>query len=154
MEHLERAEEFYQAFRDLDIPERLPPNWPRYFLLCHAIELALKAYLLFHGATADEIKNPSLRHNLKELLEQAIQKGLPIGPCTRSELELLHDAHTKYWPRYPKQDANLVFILDPFEPYAVELLCSVATALLSRYKPDPTGLGTEPRAGFKHGNTT
>jgi hypothetical protein len=41
-EFLERAEEFYQAYRDL--PARSPPSWPRYFMLCHSIELALKAY--------------------------------------------------------------------------------------------------------------
>ena len=25
------------------------PEWPRYFLFCHAIELVLKAYLAQHG---------------------------------------------------------------------------------------------------------
>jgi hypothetical protein len=36
---LKRAEEFVQAYRDL--PKTPPPSWPRYFLFCHAIELAL-----------------------------------------------------------------------------------------------------------------
>ena len=49
LDFLELAEEFYQAFHDL--PARLPPSWPRYFMLCHAIELAPKAYLAQHGAT-------------------------------------------------------------------------------------------------------
>jgi hypothetical protein len=41
-EFLERAAEFYQAYRDL--PTRYPPSWPLYVMLCHSIELALKAY--------------------------------------------------------------------------------------------------------------
>lgn len=39
-EFLERAEEFYQAYRP---SPRSPPSWPRYFMLCHSIEVALKA---------------------------------------------------------------------------------------------------------------
>jgi hypothetical protein len=46
-----RAEEFLQAYRDLP-KDRPPPDWPRYFLLCHSIELALKAYLSWQGTSA------------------------------------------------------------------------------------------------------
>gem|GEM_PF-6567937 len=42
MPFLARAEEFYQAYRDFTAQS--PALWPRYFLLCHSIELALKAY--------------------------------------------------------------------------------------------------------------
>jgi hypothetical protein len=43
-DHLRLAQDFYQAFCDL--PPRTPPqSWPRYLMLCHAVELALKAYL-------------------------------------------------------------------------------------------------------------
>jgi hypothetical protein len=43
-DYLERAKEFMGAFRAL--PSGNPPSWPRYFLLCHAIELALKGFLV------------------------------------------------------------------------------------------------------------
>jgi hypothetical protein len=49
LDYLGRAEDFFEAFCDL--PENYPPrSWPRYFMLCHAIELSLKAYLAAQGA--------------------------------------------------------------------------------------------------------
>jgi hypothetical protein len=42
-DHLRLAEDFLQAY--VDLPIRLPPqSWPRYLMLCHAVELALKAF--------------------------------------------------------------------------------------------------------------
>jgi hypothetical protein len=42
IEFFNRAEEFAKAYNDL--PPGLPPDWVHYFLLCHAVELVLKAY--------------------------------------------------------------------------------------------------------------
>lgn len=72
-----RAEEFFQAFKDL--PKRTPPSWPRYFLLCHAIELALKAFLTRQGVTASRLKQIDLRHDLANLLAEAVNLGLALG---------------------------------------------------------------------------
>ena len=60
LQHLQLAEEFYKAFRDLppEGPSGVPVNWPRYFALCHATELALKAFLLAHGWTDQQIRAP------------------------------------------------------------------------------------------------
>jgi hypothetical protein len=96
-DYLERAEQFYQAFGDL--PQRPPPAWPRYFMLCHAIELALKAYLAAHGATAQQLKD--FRHNFTALLNEAINKGL-LKP---------------------------VFVIEHFQSTARELLNSVSNAV-------------------------
>ena len=44
-DYFECARQFLTAYDDLT--ERPPPkSWPRYFMLCHAIELALKGYLV------------------------------------------------------------------------------------------------------------
>jgi hypothetical protein len=52
-EYLNFAEQFHNAFHEL--AERHPTaSWPRYFLLCHSIELALKAHLLLRGASPEE----------------------------------------------------------------------------------------------------
>ncbi len=119
---LERAEEFYQAFRDL--PPTPPPSWPRYFMLCHAIELALKAYLSARGKSTSSLKK--FGHDLRTLLSSAASAGLPLGVLSYSEIELLDEAHRNFWARYPKEDGKPVFVIDQFEPYAVELLRHVA----------------------------
>ena len=74
-EHLRLAEDFFQAYRDL--PRRPPPlSWPRYLMLCHAVELALKAYVFHHGATSKELRAKAVGHSINELLTRATSKGL------------------------------------------------------------------------------
>jgi hypothetical protein len=126
-DYLERAEQFYEAFGDL--PKRPPPSWPRYFVLCHAIELALKAYIAAHGATARELQNFKIRHNLTALLNKAINKGLSLSASAQKDIKDLQEAHEKFWHRYPKEDGKPVFVIDPFESAARELLKSVSKAL-------------------------
>lgn len=119
---LERAEEFYTAFKDL--PERAPPSWPRYFLLCHAVELALKAYLAMHGKTMGNLKN-EFGHNIERLLDEAVRAGLPLGPLARGEIPRLNEAHVKFWPRYPREKSKPIFVIEQFDAYTRELLCAV-----------------------------
>jgi hypothetical protein len=142
LQHLELAEEFYKAFRDLprDGPSGAPINWPRYFALCHATELALKAFLLAHGIRYQQIekeknknrkkeeKKIKLAHDISVLMEEAIARGMHIGPLARSEIELLSKAHKEYWPRYPEARGP-VFVIDHFETYVIELLTAVALAI-------------------------
>jgi hypothetical protein len=125
---LDRADEFFSAFRDL--PNRGPPSWPRYFLFCHSVELALKAYIVWHsGLTDTEVKN-RFGHDLKKLLTEAVRLGLSLTPSARSGLELLDEAHRKFWPRYPRAEGGLpVFVIDSFEPHAVELIDAVSITL-------------------------
>jgi hypothetical protein len=102
-DHLELAQDFYQAFCDL--PSRIPlRSWPRYFMLCHAAELAFKAYLLYWGATPMELRAPAVRHSLSELLARATNKGLSLSAKAQTDIGLLDQAHEEYWPRYPKEE--------------------------------------------------
>lgn len=128
MDHLRLAEDFYQAFRDL--PPRTPPqSWPRYFLLCHAVELALKAYLTYRGKTPKELKDPKIRHSLKQLLSEATNAGLSLSASAQGHIALLNEAHEEFWHRYPREDGKPIYTIDQFEPVARELLDSVAAAV-------------------------
>ncbi len=123
LQHLELAEEFYKAFRDLRRRGR------RAYQLCHATELALKAFLLAHGWTEQQMKGRPFGHNISNLLAEAIKLGLNIGPLALSEIDRLSQAHEEFWHRYPKQTGDPVFIIDDFEKYIVELLTAVALAI-------------------------
>jgi hypothetical protein len=111
------------------LPEGRSPSWPRYFLLCHAIELALKAYLVRHGHITAKLKSGAFGHKLDKLLTKAVDLGLPLGVSARGEIELLNEAHAENWPRYPKEESKPVFVIEQFEPHAVELLRAVAISL-------------------------
>ena len=101
----------------------------------HAIELALKAYLILHGATRKALTDKTLRHNLTELLKQAVKKGLPLSATAQADIKLLQEAHEKFWHRYPKEDSKPVFTIDQFQPAARELLDSVAVAVYGNSSP-------------------
>jgi hypothetical protein len=131
LQHLELAEEYFQAFRDLprNGPSGIPVNWPRYFALCHAAELALKAFLLAYGWTDEQISSYPIRHNISDLMAQAIAVGLKISGAARSGIDLLSQAHKEFWHRYPKPTGDPVYVVDDFEKYVVELLTAVALAI-------------------------
>lgn len=131
LQYLELAEEFYKAFRDLPRagPSGLPVNWPRYFALCHATELALKSYLLAHGWTERQIKGKEYRHTISKLMAEAVSIGLAVSVKARADIELLSEAHEKYWPRYPMQTSDPVFTIDQFEKPFIELLTTVTLSL-------------------------
>ena len=105
---LDLAKQYRKAYYDL--PEPMP-SWPKYFLFCHSIELVLKAYLAHHGLTEKQLQNSPFGHNIKNLLDQAIKRGLSLSANTRASIGLLTEAHKKYWPRYPMKKANSVILI-------------------------------------------
>ena len=126
LEYLGYADQFYCAFHEL--AERPPAfSWPRYFLLCHSIELALKAYLAKYGATPQYLREFDLRHNLDRLVTEAVEKGLHLTPETQEGIRALAEAHAKFWHRYPRDDGKIkVFTIEQFIPAARELLNAVS----------------------------
>ena len=96
----QRAMEFKNAYHA--VPETPPFSWPRYFLLCHSIELTLKAYLALHGASEDDLMD--LGHDLKKLLKHVEKRGLKLTPETQEAIKRLARAHREHWARYPNED--------------------------------------------------
>src|SRR3981081_514159 len=119
---LDLAEEFFQAFKDLPLGEKMH-SWPRYFLLCHAIELVLKAFLATRGVDDKQLKRYG--HGLSDLLVSSKKQGLKIGILALGELECLDEAHSELWSRYPRKVAKPVFLIENFEVYASELFRAV-----------------------------
>lgn len=73
---------------------------PAWHLLCHSTELAMKAFLLSHGADPGSrpggLLHNSLRHNLAALYERAQEKGLTTSREFEeilAELSPFHEAH-------------------------------------------------------------
>ena len=127
----DRAVEFRDAYRALPKTDP-PPDWPRYFLFCHAIELVLKAYLAQYGVPPITLER-NFGHDLTLLLNAAIDLGLrPSNPETRTYVQALTEAHKKHWPRYPPATAA-VFIVEQFEPVADDLFSLVRPAVYGTY---------------------
>jgi hypothetical protein len=69
------ARAYARAAALLPAPER-PYEPVRYYLACHSIELALKAYLSIHGATMLELSESGYGHDLNAILLAADAKHL------------------------------------------------------------------------------
>ena len=128
-EYYAYADQFYDAFNKLR--DHLHPSisWPRYFLLCHSIELALKAYLAKLGATPKHLKF-EFGHKLDELVTEAVEKGLLLTLKTQEEIGLLNQAHREFWHRYPIdarkfEEEEGVYIIEQFIRAAHELMNTV-----------------------------
>jgi hypothetical protein len=73
--------------------------------------------------------------------------GLSVETETRHLIELLDEAHSGFWPRYPRGHGNPadagrpVFIIDQFPPAVRELLGSVAGAITIKSVPTTDTMG-------------
>ncbi len=129
-EFLELAEVFLQAYGQIREPWfPIPPrDWPRYFLLCQSMELALKAFLHVNGV--DERKMLSqYGHSLAKLFDAASDYGLAISQRARLIPHYYNDLHMEGWSRYPlPEDKKTAPIADvaTFAPEAKRLLHEVA----------------------------
>jgi hypothetical protein len=95
------AQSYVKAARVLgrEYPEQMLR--PRYFLLCHALELALKSFLAAHGVDNKALKKIS--HNLNAAYNQAkVKSGFPASDKLLQRLvDLMSPEHEGYWFRYP-----------------------------------------------------
>jgi len=129
IEFFTRANEFLQAFRDL--PSQAPPDWPRYLMLSHATELALKAYLLLRGMPEDELWQ-KFGHDLEKLQRRSTELGLPIESLA-ADIEALNEAHMNNWLRYPKSESyNRVATVDQFETCVQQVFNAVHSAIYEK----------------------
>jgi len=129
-EFLTLAQVFLCAYRAL--PEPLPPippyDWPRYLLLCHSMELALKAFLHMKGVSEQDMRR-RYGHSLTKLLEAASGHGLIIGERGKHIPQYLNQLHIDGWSRYPQPEDKKtapIASVSYFAPEAERLIHEVA----------------------------
>ena len=67
-----------------------------YYLACHSIELSLKAFLLIHHVTRQDLKQ-RFGHNLEALLERAQSLGLgALVPLSDAQVQAVQQASPYY----------------------------------------------------------
>ena len=71
---------------------------PKYALLTHAIELALKAFALHSVAAGKPFKRD---HHLLGWYQLALQYGLPDNSTITENIKSLHELHFTHYLRYP-----------------------------------------------------
>jgi hypothetical protein len=130
------AMEFRAAYETLPDSGH-PPEWPKYVLFYHAMELVLKAYLIAKGIDEQVLRYPPFGHDIKKLVDEAVDRGLILPTCSHEAIAALGEqpqqlgtvqytvaAHLRI--RYPL--GGPVYSLEQFRPHMEHLFTAVGTA--------------------------
>ena len=118
---------FHDAAMPLSSYTNGETNWPRIALLMHAIELALKAYVLDaveRGSHAAPAVAPA-NHDLEGWYQIAVDFGLPNEALVSEEVAVLNELHKPHFARYPQAAIRPVPDLAVIPDQVVEYLMTV-----------------------------
>lgn len=130
-----KAQDYLHRARMFRDAATKPPNysgpeqyWPRYALLTHAIELALKAFAGHSVATGKPPpgKEPK-QHDLSGWYKLALQYGLPDEPGVAEHIDILNELHRTHYTRYPQPSATRIPDASVIADSTVEHLISTFT---------------------------
>lgn len=126
-QYLHRARQFRQ--NAMMLPDYLngEPNWPKYALLTHAIELALKAYARHAVENGKSPAPQPKQHDLEGWYQVALSYGLAPNAGMQENIRLLNELHKDHYTRYPKARSTPV-------PSADNIADDVVDTLISEFK--------------------
>ena len=125
--YLSDAEAYLSAANLLD--EHRGQFSPKLFLLCHAIELALKAFILAKGGTEKETRK--IKHDLTAAWSRAVALGFqPNNADLSGIVEHLAKPHKDYSFRYGKSWTHILPRSDLFEAAVSDLINDVTPTVM------------------------
>lgn len=130
-EILARARQYRNVAMSLVDIDNGRPNWPKYTLLFHAIELALKAAIVSYGERG--LPKPSGpepgNHDLNALYDYATTYGLVRRQAILNDLPHISELHVIHYARYPQVPVRPVALISQYDDLADQILNDVAEAL-------------------------
>ena len=126
---LERAEEYLHAYMNLERQGLF--DWARFLLIGHAVEVALKAYLLPRGWKMDDLRK-RFGHDLVALLAEAKAKGFAVGTDVEKDIGRLNHVHDNNLARYPEYKGKTnkgIVAVEGIEASVEELMKAVRLGL-------------------------
>jgi hypothetical protein len=107
------------------------PNWPKYALLFHAIELALKAAIVSFGERgAIQPAGPQPRnHDLRALYDFAIGYGLVSRPKIIADLPHLSELSVTHYARYPQVPTKPVALISYYDDLIDQIFADVRAVI-------------------------
>jgi hypothetical protein len=104
---------------------------PKYALLTHAMELALKAFAAYSVAAGKPEGGHISNHDLRGWYRRALQYGLAENPTVTKYIEALQEAHFTHYLRYPKELTAPLPDLSVIVDYTIEYLFDNFTPLIN-----------------------
>jgi hypothetical protein len=129
-QYLHRARQFRQAAIDLPCYSNSEQNWPRYALLTHSLELALKAFA-FHSVADSPIANEPKQHDLVGWYELAICYRLEGDRAISEGVGFLNELHKTHFTRYPTELPGPIPNLEAIADQTVDVLITKFTEVVN-----------------------
>jgi hypothetical protein len=124
---LHRARMFKNAAADLVAYTSSEQNWPRYALLLHAIELALKGFVKQCELQGSPLGKLPGNHHLQAWYDLAVKHGLKDDPHIAQNITHLTDLDFTAFARYPQDRSAPVPDLSIITDETVEFLIETIT---------------------------
>jgi len=126
-----RALQFRDAAVSMPDTVNAQPNWPKYALLFHAIELALKAAIVSFGERgASQPTGPQpANHDLSALYAYAVGYGLVSRQDVISDLPHLSQLSVSHYARYPQVPVQPVALISQYDDLIDQIFTDVRAIL-------------------------
>jgi hypothetical protein len=128
-----RARQYRHAANQLADMHGPEPNWPKWFLETHAIELAIRAFFAFReeSRVPPPAASKPKKHDLVGLYNHAVLWGLPRNQLVTKDLPHLSELHQDHYARYPKE-LQPVTLIAHFDDMVDQLIDGINKAILFR----------------------
>jgi hypothetical protein len=105
--------------------------WPKYALLTHAIELALKAFARHSVATGKPAGTEPANHDLVGWYELALQYDLQDDLNILENIRILNELHSSHFSRYPQNRSAPLPDASAIADVTVDHLIGIVTRLIN-----------------------
>ena len=102
-------------------------NWPKYALIMHAIELALKAFAQHSVESGKPALPQPKQHDLTGWYQVALQYGLPHNAAMEENIGHLNELHQNHYTRYPQSRSKPLPSADNIADDVVDVLTAEFT---------------------------
>lgn len=123
------AWDYFKSFEILqkEIPKEIEKYEVKYYLLCHSIELGMKAYLREKGYSRKQLLK--LGHDLEKIIGQLHKEGVVIDIDSINRTFILNDYYNKKMFEYPQTGYKSMPSLKHMEDYVKLLLDMVSNSI-------------------------
>jgi hypothetical protein len=101
-QYMHRARQFRRAAMQMADYVNGEQFWPKYALLTHAIELALKAFVNHSTCSGIPPGKEPKQHDLLGWYQLAVDYGLPRDSGIEENIDYLNELHRIHYMRYPR----------------------------------------------------
>jgi len=127
LQYMHRARQFrFAATRMCDYVNG-EQFWPKYALLTHAIELALKAFVNHSVPLGIAARREPKQHDLLGWYRLAVELGLSDASGMEENIDYLNELHRTHYMRYPKRSSGPLFDLSVIANETVDHLLNQIT---------------------------